>query len=69
MSESFFPIEDLWEQLLSSDPERIRKAFSELDPISQKSVLEHLNKMAVEEGWHPAQRASARAALQALTGL
>jgi hypothetical protein len=66
MSESFIPIEEVWEQLLSRNPERIRKAYSELDPKSQKSVLEHLKKMVIEEGWHPAQRASAQAALQAL---
>jgi hypothetical protein len=28
--------------------------------------MEHLNKMVVEEGWHPEQRASARAALSVL---
>jgi hypothetical protein len=68
MSEPSKPIEIFWGQLLSRDPEQIRKAFSELDQDTQKGVLNHLNKMAVEEGWHPEQQASAKAALQALAG-
>jgi hypothetical protein len=66
MSNPSRPIEIIWDKLLSRDPVQIRKAFSELDPDIQKGVLDHLNKMIVEEGWHPEQRASAQAALQTL---
>jgi hypothetical protein len=68
MSEPSNPIDIIWGQLLSRDPVQIRKAFSVLDQDTQKGVLDHLNKMVVEEGWHPEQRASAQAALQVLAG-
>jgi hypothetical protein len=68
MSEPTKPIEIFWGHLLSRDPEQIWKAFSELDQDTQKGVLDHLNKMVVQEGWHPEQQASAQAALQVLAG-
>ena len=65
-------LETIWNSLLSRDPDEIRKVFSELDPASRKVVLNHLNAMVSEEGWHPEQVSSARIALKALepgTGL
>jgi len=59
-------LEQAWDDLLSRDNRRICKRFASLDPESQKTVLEHLNKMASEDGWHPEQALSAQAALQAL---
>jgi Ca2+-binding EF-hand superfamily protein len=59
-------LEVLWNDLLSRQPERIREAFSSLDPNSQKIVLAHLQRMAGEIGWQPEQRISAKAALNAL---
>jgi len=59
-------LEALWNDLLSRELERIRKAFYSLDPPSQVIVLAHLQRMLSESGWQPEQRLSARAALQTL---
>jgi len=59
-------IEQLWDNLLSRQPARIRKAFASLDSTSRKSVYEHLHRMASNPGWQPEQRDSAKAALKAL---
>jgi hypothetical protein len=58
--------EDLWERLLSRRPEVIRQAFLALSPDDQQNILEHLQRMAQEEGWQSEQRFSALAALEAL---
>jgi hypothetical protein len=59
-------LEQLWDNLLSRQPARIRKAFASLDTTSRKSVYEHLQLMASNPGWQPGQRDSAIAALKAL---
>ena len=59
-------LEHLWDNLLSRNPEQILKIFTTLDAIQQKSVLEHLSRMAQEPGWHPEQSLSAQIALKAL---
>ena len=59
--------EKTWDAILSRKPDTIRSTFSHLDPSSQKVVMEHLKKMATEEGWHAEQVLSARAALGALS--
>jgi hypothetical protein len=59
-------LEIFWDNLLSSQPEQIRAAFASLPPADQPAILAHLQRMAGEPGWHPAQRAAARAALEAL---
>ncbi len=59
-------LEDLWERLLSRQPESIRLAFAALPENEQTAVLAHLQRMAEEPGWHPEQRLSARVAVQAL---
>jgi hypothetical protein len=64
---SEFELENLWEALLSRQPEQVRKAFAGLQAAERQSVREHLNRMATEPGWHPEQRLSAQAALEALS--
>ena len=59
-------LEGLWDNLLSRDPERIRRQWRELSAEEQRAVLAHLERMVSEEGWLPMQRESARAALDAL---
>jgi NADH:ubiquinone oxidoreductase subunit E len=60
------PLEILWNALLSRQPDIIREVYFGLDEDSRSSVLAHLKAMANEEGWHPEQVLSARAALAAL---
>jgi HPt (histidine-containing phosphotransfer) domain-containing protein len=59
-------VEQLWDHLLSRQPESIQQAFSTLDAPDQQSVLQHLKRMASEAGWQAEQRQSARVALQVL---
>lgn len=58
--------EILWDRLLSRQPERVKAAFQTLSLQEQRAVLSHLQRMSSETGWHPEQRASAKAALEAL---
>lgn len=60
------PLEILWDQLLSREPEIIRGAFAGLSERERKDVLLHLERMVSEEGWHPEQTRSAQVALDAL---
>ena len=68
MDENLDPIEDLWDGLLSRQPELVRTAFSSLDLAERAAVLAHLQRIVGEAGWHPEQRLSAQAALDALEG-
>lgn len=61
------PLELLWDQLLSRQPELVRKAYSELALPEQQAVRLHLEHMINEPGWHPEQRLSAWVAIQALS--
>lgn len=60
-------LEEFWDAILSRDPRRIRVVYQTLDSVDQKRLLEHLRKMASEDGWHPDQRTSALAALDAIS--
>jgi hypothetical protein len=60
------PIEAFWEDLLSRRKPRILRAFQGLESSARREVLRHLQRMASEEGWHPEQAASARAALKVI---
>ncbi len=62
-------LEQLWDNLLSRQPELIRSAFASLDPTNQKAVITHLNRMISETGWQSEQQFSAKAAIQALETL
>lgn len=67
MEETF--LEKAWDDLLSRESELIEKRFNSLDPKSQKVVVEHLNAMVTESGWHPVQVISAQEALDILSKL
>jgi hypothetical protein len=56
----------LWEDLLSHDPARIRRAWGKLTDDESLAVLTHLRRMRDEEGWSPGQQAAAATALQVL---
>lgn len=56
----------LWAELLSREPERILRALESLPGEDRRRIQDHLERMATEPGWHPPQRESARAALEAL---
>ena len=56
-------IENLWDHLLSCQPELIEAAYLSLARQEQQDVLAHLQRMVSETGWHPEQIASAQAAL------
>lgn len=60
-------IEQLWEHLLSRQSELIRQAYMGLAQEEQEAVMTHLKRMVDEPDWHPEQRISARAALDALS--
>lgn len=59
-------LEQLWDRILSREPEQIRQAFGELLAADQAVVLGHLEKMVSEDGWHAEQVISARLALETL---
>jgi hypothetical protein len=60
-------LENLWDNILSGQPGRIRGAFFALNEETQEFILNHLQRMVTEEGWQPEQQLSARAALDAIT--
>lgn len=59
-------LDSLWDDLLSRDPKRVRSQWRDLSEEERRAVCAHLQRMVREEGWHPAQRESAQAALDAL---
>ncbi|OGO36351.1 MAG: hypothetical protein A2W35_03325 [Chloroflexi bacterium RBG_16_57_11] len=59
-------LEYLWEALLSRRSGQVQVAFNSLDEERKAAVYSHLQRMASEPGWHPEQRLSAQAALDAL---
>ncbi len=62
-------LEALWDDLLSRQPERVQEAYLQLDPPEREAVVAHLQRMLAEPGWQAEQRASAKAAIQALERL
>jgi len=59
-------LEKTWNAILSRDKAQIIRAFNALDQESRQAVVNHLQKMSSESGWHPEQAKSARSALQAI---
>ncbi len=59
-------LEEIWDDILSRRPARIRRRFNLLDAVSREEVLRHLKKMTTEDGWQEVQITSAQAALAAL---
>ena len=51
--------EDLWSSILSRNDEKIKITLETLNQETIEFVVNHLKKMATEEGWQPAQQASA----------
>ena len=62
-------LESLWDNLLSREPERIQGQWRDLAAEEREAIFAHLKRMVSEEGWAPAQRQSAQAALDALDSL
>jgi hypothetical protein len=60
---------DIWSEILSRNPERIRHAFQTLNTQEKISVRAHLVRMISEDGWHPGQVQSASIALEAIKNL
>ena len=58
--------EDLWNALLSENAEIIISIQKILEPNEFKLIIDHLNKMATGNGWHPSQKKSASFALEIL---
>lgn len=60
-------LESFWAEILSRDPQRVTSAINSLeDEEERQAIIAHLQRMATEEGWAEPQKASARAALEAL---
>ncbi|RPI82934.1 MAG: hypothetical protein EHM41_17155 [Chloroflexi bacterium] len=59
-------LEELWDSLLSRESTKISKAYLGLSEQEQKAVYTHLMRMVTEEGWHPEQKISAQAAIDAI---
>ena len=58
------PLDDLWREILSSEPARIRRVWRRLTDDECRAVLEHLRRMTEQTGWQPEQCAAAAAALR-----
>ena len=61
-----YPLDQLWEDLLSEDPARIRRAWASLTDEECLAVLEHLRRMKDDADWEPARQQSASIALQVI---
>ena len=66
MDEDLEYLAEIWDNLLSGQPDKVTKAYSKLSKTDQKAVLEHLQEMVEGEGWQPSQRESAKVALDTL---
>lgn len=60
---------DIWSDILSRQPKRVRRAFQDLNRQEKISVRAHLIRMTSEDGWHPEQVQSASLALEAIKDL
>ena len=58
--------EDLWGTILSQSDEKVRGVVKILDQEAIENVSCRLRRMVSEDGWHPAQQASAAFALQVI---
>lgn len=63
-------LEQFWGEILSRNKKRTRAAFRTIRNREERTALiEHLQRMATEDGWAEPQRISARHALDALQPL
>ena len=60
---------DIWTEILSREPGRIRETFQQLNTAEKISVRAHLIRMTNEPGWHPEQIQSASIAIEAIKDL
>lgn len=56
-------LDEFWGDLLSEEPLRVAAVWATLDAETKRSVRDHLQKMATEDGWQPIQKQSAQSAL------
>ena len=59
-------LDQLWDDLLSEEPARIRRIWFDLTDDEGKAVLAHLRRMRDEPDWLPEQKRAAAAALNAI---
>ncbi len=62
-------IEQIWDDLLSRQADKILLTFSQLSNSDKQYILGHLQRMVTEKGWQAEQRQSARIALKVLKNL
>ncbi len=60
-------LEEFWGDILSEEPLRIVAAWLTLTLEEQAAVLDHLQKMATEDGWADVQQQAAQNALDAIS--
>ena len=48
-------LETVWDGLLSRLPEQVQASYASLDEMEKKAVLDHLDKIESQLGWHPEQ--------------
>jgi len=58
--------EDFWAEVLSANPDRVRRAVAGVPAEDRAAVVRHLRTMTAEAGWQEGQRNRARAALDAI---
>jgi hypothetical protein len=63
---SHLSVELFWDSLLSREPEKIKSTIQHLNLPERSAVIDHLNRMTTEDGWHPEQKKSALVALQTI---
>ena len=56
--------ESIWDGILSRSEDLILGTYNKLTTDAKQYVIEHLNIMVSDEGWHPEQIRSARIALK-----
>ena len=60
------PLEKMWDDLLSREPDIVTDAFQKIDHENRINVIKHLETMVNEKGWHIEQKKSARIALKVI---
>jgi hypothetical protein len=60
-------IGNIWEEILSRDPDRVKIAYNSLSDEERRHVSDHLKKMVSESGWHQEQKISAQTAINAIS--
>ena len=58
--------EAFWAEILSQNHQRILSAIHSISKEEKQAVIEHLQRMAYENGWAEGQKRGARTALEVL---